>query len=180
MLNPFYTILGKRNDDENAKEKLYTYVTHVPVTSFKVLVMYTPLPHYSNTSIRNSKRRSLTQSRYIDSLSVWSCCPRCLLLPHFMPGYARLCHVAITQKNEQTPIRCKSGFRPVRCTFGSHYVVSTSVSTIMALPHCSNLSTALEWNYWHIHETDSRFIPTTYKSINIMSIVCCQYLVISL
>ncbi len=50
----------------------------------------------------------------------------CLLLPHFMPGYARLCHVAITQKNEQTPIRCKSGFRPVRCTFGSHYVVSTS------------------------------------------------------
>ncbi|KAF8064930.1 ribosomal protein L31e-domain-containing protein [Lyophyllum atratum] len=24
----------KRNDDENAKEKLYTYVSHVPVTSF--------------------------------------------------------------------------------------------------------------------------------------------------
>lgn len=28
--------LGKRNDDEGAKEKLYTYVSHVPVTSFKV------------------------------------------------------------------------------------------------------------------------------------------------
>ena len=28
--------LGKRNDEENAKEKLYTYVSHVPVTSFKV------------------------------------------------------------------------------------------------------------------------------------------------
>ncbi|KIJ98606.1 hypothetical protein K443DRAFT_627661 [Laccaria amethystina LaAM-08-1] len=27
----------KRNDEENAKEKLYTYVTHVPVTSFKGL-----------------------------------------------------------------------------------------------------------------------------------------------
>ncbi|KAG5722791.1 hypothetical protein E4T56_gene8300 [Termitomyces sp. T112] len=26
----------KRNDDENAQEKLYTYVSHVPVTSFKV------------------------------------------------------------------------------------------------------------------------------------------------
>ncbi|KAG5641841.1 60S ribosomal protein L31 [Asterophora parasitica] len=28
---------GKRNDDENAKEKLFTYVSHVPVTSFKGL-----------------------------------------------------------------------------------------------------------------------------------------------
>ena len=27
----------KRNDDENAKEKLYTYASHVPVTSFKGL-----------------------------------------------------------------------------------------------------------------------------------------------
>ncbi|KAJ3574891.1 hypothetical protein NP233_g1467 [Leucocoprinus birnbaumii] len=27
----------KRNDDENAKEKLYTYVSHVPVISFKGL-----------------------------------------------------------------------------------------------------------------------------------------------
>ncbi|KIM41247.1 hypothetical protein M413DRAFT_445283 [Hebeloma cylindrosporum] len=27
----------KRNDDEGAKEKLYTYVSHVPVTSFKGL-----------------------------------------------------------------------------------------------------------------------------------------------
>ncbi|KAI6112381.1 60S ribosomal protein L31 [Pisolithus croceorrhizus] len=27
----------KRNDEENAKEKLYTYATHVPVTSFKGL-----------------------------------------------------------------------------------------------------------------------------------------------
>ncbi|KAF9362803.1 60S ribosomal protein L31 [Mortierella sp. NVP85] len=27
----------KRNDDEDAKEKLYTYVTYVPVTSFKNL-----------------------------------------------------------------------------------------------------------------------------------------------
>ncbi|KAJ7582077.1 ribosomal protein L31e-domain-containing protein [Mycena floridula] len=27
----------KRNDDENAKEKLYVYASHVPVTSFKGL-----------------------------------------------------------------------------------------------------------------------------------------------
>jgi len=27
----------KRSDDENAKEKLYTYVSHVPVSSFKGL-----------------------------------------------------------------------------------------------------------------------------------------------
>lgn len=27
---------GKRNDEEGAKEKLFTYVSHVPVTSFKV------------------------------------------------------------------------------------------------------------------------------------------------
>ena len=31
---PFYA--GKRNDEEGAKEKLFTYVSHVPVTSFKV------------------------------------------------------------------------------------------------------------------------------------------------
>ncbi|KAF9551908.1 ribosomal protein L31e [Agrocybe pediades] len=30
-------LLGKRNDDEGAKEKLYTYVSHVPVASFKGL-----------------------------------------------------------------------------------------------------------------------------------------------
>lgn len=28
-------IARKRNDDENAKEKLYSYVTYVPVASFK-------------------------------------------------------------------------------------------------------------------------------------------------
>ena len=28
--------LGKRNDEEGAKEKLFTYASHVPVTSFKV------------------------------------------------------------------------------------------------------------------------------------------------
>ena len=28
--------IGKRNDEENAKEKLFTYASHVPVNSFKV------------------------------------------------------------------------------------------------------------------------------------------------
>jgi hypothetical protein len=27
---------GKRNDEENAKEKLYTYASYVPVETFKV------------------------------------------------------------------------------------------------------------------------------------------------
>lgn len=27
---------GKRNDDDGAKEKLYTYASYVPVTTFKV------------------------------------------------------------------------------------------------------------------------------------------------
>lgn len=35
-LNQHSSLSGKRNDDENAKEKLYTYASHVPVTSFKV------------------------------------------------------------------------------------------------------------------------------------------------
>ena len=36
--NPIIEItqLGKRSDDDNAKEKLYTYVSHVPVASYKV------------------------------------------------------------------------------------------------------------------------------------------------
>ena len=29
-------VIGKRNDEENAKEKLYTYASFVPVESFKV------------------------------------------------------------------------------------------------------------------------------------------------
>jgi large subunit ribosomal protein L31e len=31
---------GKRNDEENAKEKLYTYVSHIAVTTFKVRCDY--------------------------------------------------------------------------------------------------------------------------------------------
>ena len=31
-----YRVAGKRNDEENAKEKLFTYASHVPVDSFKV------------------------------------------------------------------------------------------------------------------------------------------------
>lgn len=34
---------GKRNDEENAKEKLYTYASHVPVESFKVSFVSLPL-----------------------------------------------------------------------------------------------------------------------------------------
>lgn len=34
LLTPHF--VGKRNDEENAKEKLYTYASHVPTASFKV------------------------------------------------------------------------------------------------------------------------------------------------
>ena len=41
LSKPVSTVLlgyfpGRRNDDEDAKEKLYTYASHVPVVSFKV------------------------------------------------------------------------------------------------------------------------------------------------
>ena len=39
--------VGKRNDEEGAKEKLFTYVSHVPVISFKVR----DLRIYSNLSL---------------------------------------------------------------------------------------------------------------------------------
>ena len=32
--------LGKRNDEEGAKERLFTYASHVPVTSFKVRIAF--------------------------------------------------------------------------------------------------------------------------------------------
>jgi hypothetical protein len=39
--------IGKRNDDEGAKEKLFTYASYVPVVSFKVCrshyYTYTPI-----------------------------------------------------------------------------------------------------------------------------------------
>ncbi len=38
---PHFT--GKRNDEENAKEKLYTYASHVPVDTFKVSLVLPPL-----------------------------------------------------------------------------------------------------------------------------------------
>ena len=33
-------VIGKRNDEENAKEKLFTYASHVPVNSFKVRTFF--------------------------------------------------------------------------------------------------------------------------------------------
>ena len=38
LLMPHST--GKRNDEENAKEKLYTYASHVPVETFKVSIVF--------------------------------------------------------------------------------------------------------------------------------------------
>jgi ribosomal protein L31E len=46
--------IGKRNDEENAKEKLYTYASHVPIPreSFKVrLVSYIPEASRCNLSL---------------------------------------------------------------------------------------------------------------------------------
>ena len=44
-----FIFLGKRNDEENAKEKLYTYVSHVPVTSFKVFFF----PSFTTACLRS-------------------------------------------------------------------------------------------------------------------------------
>jgi hypothetical protein len=38
-------LVGKFNDEENAKEKLYTYASHVPVVSFKVRSPTRPFNH---------------------------------------------------------------------------------------------------------------------------------------
>jgi large subunit ribosomal protein L31e len=40
-LTPFWvTYTGKRNDEEGAKEKLFTYASYVPVTTFKVRLVF--------------------------------------------------------------------------------------------------------------------------------------------
>ena len=44
MLILLCLLAGKRNDDEGAKEKLFTYATYVPVESFKVCLPYGPGP----------------------------------------------------------------------------------------------------------------------------------------
>jgi hypothetical protein len=60
-----FRTLGKRNDEENAKEKLYTYASYVPVTSFKASLLLVH-PHKRPDQIRNRvcKPWLLTPSRY--------------------------------------------------------------------------------------------------------------------
>ena len=74
---------GKRNDDENAKEKLYTYVSHVPVNSFKVrffLSLY-----------------CLTLSDDIFLLGPTNCCCGRGVIPLFLPPF--MCMSQRNQKN---------------------------------------------------------------------------------
>ena len=59
MLTGDWRNAGKRNDEENAKEKLYTYASHVPVDSFKVrTVPCLFLPYSANVLTTRVSRRS--------------------------------------------------------------------------------------------------------------------------
>jgi hypothetical protein len=73
--------LGKRNDEENAKEKLFTYATHVPVTTFKVTPTCMHYISISNItpSLGSSDRR---RRRRIDILPTLVC-SRCNTHIHF-------------------------------------------------------------------------------------------------
>ncbi|OSD00539.1 hypothetical protein PYCCODRAFT_691351 [Trametes coccinea BRFM310] len=67
----------KRNDEENAKEKLYTYATYVPVESFKVCPLSRP-PYPSQAHLlyhthRASRPSSSTPSKRL----IFSCFVRC-------------------------------------------------------------------------------------------------------
>jgi hypothetical protein len=55
-------LIGKRNDEEGAKEKLFTYVSHVPVLSFKVRTAVLISMWYISLLIRTSKRWSSMRS----------------------------------------------------------------------------------------------------------------------
>lgn len=52
LLILIYDNTGKRNDEEDAKEKLYTYASYVPVLTFKVrpviLLLYLIITHLSS------------------------------------------------------------------------------------------------------------------------------------
>ena len=52
---------GKRNDEENAKEKLFTYATYVPVESFKVR------PPYGSGPITFSSRLQGLETVVVDA-----------------------------------------------------------------------------------------------------------------
>ena len=56
--------IGKRNDEEGAKEKLFTYASHVPVTSFKVRTMNLKV-RYISPLIRTCKLWLLTRSELV-------------------------------------------------------------------------------------------------------------------
>ena len=56
-----YRVAGKRNDEENAKEKLFTYATYVPVESFKVR------PPYGSGPITFSSRLQGLETVVVDS-----------------------------------------------------------------------------------------------------------------
>ena len=58
--------IGKRNDEENAKEKLFTYASHVPVNSFKVrafILIFLWRCLFSHVDSRASKQQWLTPSK---------------------------------------------------------------------------------------------------------------------
>jgi hypothetical protein len=75
---------GKRNDDESAKEKLYTLATHVPVSSFKVCAIYylQSVTTYSRTGSPNRGRGRRVDCR------VWFRAIGIMYLHHLYASYA--------------------------------------------------------------------------------------------
>lgn len=79
-------ISGKRNDEENAKEKLYTYASHVPVTSFKagfsspcyVICLADPRPPEPPNSCRRRRVKGASLEKFLYThvfsfLMIFSC-----------------------------------------------------------------------------------------------------------
>ena len=67
---------GKRNDEENAKEKLFTYASHVPVSSFKVrtlIFLYNGVVFLIFIPPRASKQRWLMRNKFYHAIRGTRC-----------------------------------------------------------------------------------------------------------
>jgi len=75
-------LVGKRNDEEGAKERLYTYASHVPVISFKVCELFLfLLLDLTIALFRPYKPRLLTQSDFVSDDSILIAYHRMFLVP---------------------------------------------------------------------------------------------------
>lgn len=100
-------ISGKRNDEENAKEKLYTYASHVPVNSFKA--GSPPLPcdcsDLRPSGPPNDCRRCRVRGGEVPSHS-------CTLLSYDLP-INRACLWYMSRKHDQPKLNFVSHFSSI-------------------------------------------------------------------